>query len=94
MEGMHHEVSGFGCRFCLRLNVSSTVGIVIYGMALVASIMACIEMIWLAIMLARVLLLGVQCSAASHCLTCVAVYFGLKLGGDSIYGEFHRLNIE
>jgi hypothetical protein len=93
-EGMHRKISGFRCRFCLHLDVSSTVGTVTHGIALVASIMACVERIWLAIALARVLLLGLQCSATSHCLTCAAVCFRLKLGGDSVYGEFHRLDIE
>jgi hypothetical protein len=91
---MRREVSGLGCSICLHLDVFSTVWAFIRIVALMASISACIEWIRLSIALARVLLLGVQCSATSHCFMHAAVCFGLKLGGDGVDGEFHRLDIE
>jgi hypothetical protein len=84
--------AAFACS--MYLDVFLTMWAFICIVALIASIMVCVEWIQLAITLARVLLLGVQCSAASHCFTHMVVFFGLKLGGDGINGEFCRLNID
>jgi hypothetical protein len=55
-------------------------GEIIYIMAWVAIVMAGIEVIKLAVVLARILLLGVEHSFASHFLTHASVHFRLKLG--------------